>query len=70
MVRTLTNGVWPGGIDQPCSFSAAAPLVREYVEPEIDWEDQWDTETSTTMWGRGGAGRPDLEFWWHLFDDP
>lgn len=42
----------------------------EYVEPKIDWQDEWETDLYDDVGSGENQAAMDLEFWWHLFDDP
>jgi NodT family efflux transporter outer membrane factor (OMF) lipoprotein len=49
---------------------AGCSVGPEYVEPDIDWRQEWETGIYEQI--GSGENRADLElsFWWHLFDDP
>lgn len=61
-------------------FTAAGAIVAfmavgcsvgpDYVEPEIDWREHWETGLYEQIGSGENRAALDLSFWWYLFDDP
>lgn len=51
------------------SLSRCVTVGPDYVPPEIDWVDIWETELVQQIGDREPNGF-DLRFWWLLFEDP
>ena len=42
----------------------------DYVEPDTDWRLQWEADIYDQISVGENQDELDLDFWWHLFDDP
>ena len=51
-------------------ISGCTTLGPDYLEPEVSWINQWETDLYGQLGEAGKLDGMDLRFWWRAFDDP
>ena len=51
-------------------LGACAAVGPDFEEPTVSWLEGWQTDLYGQLEDRENASETDMQFWWHLFDDP
>jgi NodT family efflux transporter outer membrane factor (OMF) lipoprotein len=71
MLRTLQQRFLAGfAAGAALTFSACTTLGPDYTEPQVAWLEAWETDLYGQFGGTAQQKEADLQYWWHLFQDP